>query len=388
MATAPRQCKTPSCKNTAHRQSTTGLCRPCFEAHASATRRRTPRLCVGCKKPLYRGTKGDTCAACLGTKPVADKAALDDRLVAEFSAYLAKHPRKPVLRPVVRKGTTASPHEMVLLFSDTHYPEVVRPEEALGIAYDSDICVRRVEHIRNTVIRYKDLRSTAYPVRKLTVACLGDMLSGNIHEELEIANQFPISEAVVRFAHVLDEMFRGFAEQFPEVEVIFVPGNHPRLTKKPRFKKKYDNFDTVLGHLVAALAQGNYTVQCPKDMVYLHQIHKGAFRMAMSHGDGVKSNSFAGLPFYGFAQRRNALQSLFRHVGQQPVDYLAFGHFHTPAVLSGTDCTILLNGAVKGGDEYSIGTRYASNDPVQLLLTFHETHGLTDVSQINLRSIM
>jgi DNA repair exonuclease SbcCD nuclease subunit len=86
-------------------------------------------------------------------------------------------------------------------------------------------------------------------------------------------------------------------------------------------------------------------------------------------------------------QRREAVQALLRHLGQPQVDYLAFGHFHQPTMLVGTDATIIINGSVKGGDEYSIGNYFGSQDPVQLLLTFHEKHGLTDTSQINLKEI-
>ena len=64
------------------------------------------------------------------------------------------------------------------------------------------------------------------------------------------------------------------------------------------------------------------------------------------------------------------------------------GHFHQPTILEGTDCTAIINGAIKGGDEYSIGTRLASNNAVQLLLTFHEKHGLTDTSRINLGKVI
>ena len=107
----------------------------------------------------------------------------------------------------------------------------------------------------------------------------------------------------------------------------------------------------------------------------------------MAHGDGVKAQSWGGIPFYSIRSKRDAIQSLLRHLGQPQIDLLLMGHFHQPAVLEGTDCTVIMNGAGKGGDEYSIGTRYASQDPVQLLLTLHEKHGLTDTSRINLRSV-
>jgi hypothetical protein len=290
------------------------------------------------------------------------------------------------LKPTFKGKATASTHEMVLLLSDTHYPEVVDPHVAMGLIYNADICAKRLERIRDVTVRYKDLRASSYQVRKLTVACLGDMLSGDIHEELAITNQFPMSEALVKLAYLLDSMGRSLAEEFEQVEFVFMPGNHPRMTKKPSHKHRYNNFDYVLGHFVAALAGKNYVVQVPKDIVYVHQVFNA--RIGLVHGDGVSSGSFAGIPWYGMRSRREAIQSLLRHLGQPCIDYLLMGHFHQLLYWQGTDCDLLINGAVKGGDEYSIDTRHASTDPVQALLTFHPRHNLTDLSRINLKEIV
>jgi hypothetical protein len=345
--------------------------------------------CTGIIKE--RGSK--QCANCYDfarkhqlSKPEKERLRIEDRLLEDVKAFLRTSQRKPaVLKPVIHKGGKAAPHEMVLCLSDTHFPEVVDPKTAMGLKYDAEICARRLEKIRDVAIRYKDLRASAYPVRKLTVAILGDMLSGDIHEELEITNQFPMSEALVRLAQLINSMGRSLAEEFPDVELIFMPANHPRLTKKPRHKNKWNNWDYVLGHFVAALSEDNYVVQVPKDIVYVHEVFR--YRLGMVHGDGVHSASFGGIPWYGMRSRREAIQSLLRHLGQPAIDYLLMGHFHQLLYWQGTDCDLLINGAVKGGDEYSIDTRHSSTDPVQALLTFHAEHGLTDISRINLKEI-
>lgn len=319
---------------------------------------------------------------------VVEQVRLEERLIHGVEAFLKAHPsRTHRLGPTKHSKVKATSHEFVLLVSDAHYPEVVDPTVAMGLEYNADICVRRLEHIRNAAIRYKELRETSYPIQKLTVAVLGDMISGDIHEELEVTNQYPTPEALVKLAYYLHDMFLSLAAEFPAVEVIFIPGNHPRTKQIPRFKQKTVlNFEYILGHFVAALAQGSYVVQVPRDMVYIHTVFN--WRIGMTHGDGVKSNSFGGVPWYGLKQRQDAIQSLMRHLGLSGLDYLTMGHFHRPAVLEGTDMTLIMNGAIKGGDEYSIGTRLSSTNPVQLLLTFHEAHGLTDVSRINLKDVL
>lgn len=313
---------------------------------------------------------------------------LEDRMVERMEEFLRRGGAKGAkLRPVVKRtNATASDHEMLLMLSDAHYPEVVDPEVAMGLSYNPDVFERRLEKIRNVTIRYKQLRETAYPVRKLTVAMLGDMLSGDIHEELEVTNAFPTSEALVKLAYLMHDFLITLRAEFGEVEIVVIPGNHPRQHHKPRFKQKtVTNFEYILGHMIAALSQGAYQVTVPKDMVYVHKVFD--WRVGMTHGDGVKSNSFAGIPFYGIRQRREATQALLRSMGQPQIDFLLLGHFHQPTIMEGQDSTVIINGAVKGGDEYSIGSFMSNSPPVQYLLTFHERHGLTDASRINLEDI-
>lgn len=359
--------------------------RPCAREGCSnrILRSLTTRYCSDlCRETVENAKKADA------PPKVDDKRRIEERLLERVTEHLATRPNffKP-LAPVKRKASsTASPHEMVLMLSDAHFGEVVDPETAMGLSYGTATSLNRLQHVRDVVLRYKQLRESSYPVRKLTIAQLGDMLSGDIHDELEITNEVPLAQALVQLAYALDEMYTTLADEFDEVEVIVIPGNHPRATKVPRFKQKtVTNYEYILGHFIASLAGEKYTVQVPKDLVYVHEVC--GKRLGMTHGDGVQSNSFAGIPFYGIRQRQNALQSLMRHLGNPGIDYLLMGHFHTPTVMVGTDSTVIINGAIKGGDEYSIGTRLASTDPVQLLLTYHEKHGLTDVSQINLKAI-
>lgn len=321
------------------------------------------------------------------SKPEKERLVLEDRLIDSVTDFLKTHPSHAHrLAPSKVKKTHASVHEMLLLLSDAHFSEVVDPRVAMGLHYNEDVAKRRIERVRDVAIRYKQLRSSSYPIQKLTVAVLGDMLSGDIHEELEVNNQNPLPVALVTLAYYLHDMFVSLAAEFGNVEAIFVPGNHPRTTKKMRFKQRtMTNWEYVLGHMVRALAQDSYKVDVPLQIVPIFKIFN--WRVGLHHGDSIKSNSFAGIPFYGMRQRREAVQALLRHLGQPQVDYLAFGHFHQPTVLEGTDCTIIINGAVKGGDEYSIGNYFSSNDPVQYLLTFHEKHGCTDYSRINLKAI-
>lgn len=312
------------------------------------------------------------------------KTRVEDALLKNVIEFIEKNPYKPVLgaKPKVKP---AGAHEMLALVSDAHYPERVDPAAMFGIGYTGDIAIKRIKHLRDTVIRYKDLRATSYPTNKLTVGVIGDMLSGDIHEELEVSNEKPIGESMVEMAYVLYDMGLSFAEEFPSVEFVIMPGNHPRTTMKPRFKNKWNNWEWVMGKMLEALSNGRFTVTVPKELIYTHDIF--GYKIGMTHGDGVKVQSFAGIPFYSLDRRRNALQSLLKSVNKPQLDLICYGHFHTLIYEEGQGCGVVINGSIKGPDEYVVSNMYRGQFPVQALLTFHPKHGLTDLSRINLGHI-
>src|SRR5262245_18916966 len=203
-------------------------------------------------------------------KPAKERLRLEDKLRDEKIEHLRASVvgQMPTLAPAIVNKKHSTAHEMVLLLSDAHFSEQVDPEVAMGIAYNEDVCKRRIERVRDVTIRYKQLRESSYPIRKLTVAILGDMLSGDIHDELEITNESPLPVALVTLAYYLHDMGLSLRAEFPDVELVFIPGNHPRTKKIPRFKQKTTtNWEYVLGHMVKALAQKAYTVTVPKAMV-------------------------------------------------------------------------------------------------------------------------
>ncbi|KKN42489.1 hypothetical protein LCGC14_0712990, partial [marine sediment metagenome] len=170
-----------------------------------------------------------------------------------------------------------------------------------------------------------------------------------------------------------------------EVEYIKLCGNHPRLTKKPRNKGKWNNFEYILGHFIKALAGDSYKVIVPKALLYTHTVFNS--QLGLLHGDGSKAGGFAGIPFYGLKRRQDGIQALLSSLGNPRLDYLIMGHFHVDAFLQGADCDLIINPSLKGGDEYSIVNYSDSKEPRQTLLSFHPAHGLTDKSTISLGHI-
>lgn len=392
MTTKP--CPSKGCKN--RMDAGASVCRRCFvKARQHKLASREKRLAEGrpTDEDLLRDENTEMRTRLKSLESVVstyrNQARIEDRIVEDIRQLFEYNPYRPQLdlkaTRIPSSAKKATPHEMLLLLSDAHYPERVDPAAAFGVSYGGATCMNRMSYITRKTLRFAELHSSAYPIRKLTVAVNGDMLSGNIHDELEVTNEKPIGEALVEMGSALIDMGSAFAQRFEEVEFVVMPGNHPRLEKKPRMKNAWNNWEYVLGHYVKAAVKDLFTVTVPKDLVYVHQVFNK--RIGITHGDGVKSNSFAGIPFYGMKQRRDAIQALLKDLGQPQIDMLCYGHFHQAIFEEGSGCSLVINGSIKGYDEYIIKTKYSGQRPLQLLLTFHERHGLTDINRINLGHI-
>jgi hypothetical protein len=60
-----------------------------------------------------------------------------------------------------------------------------------------------------------------------------------------------------------------------------------------------------------------------------------------------------------------------------PLDHLCVGHFHQANIVD--QGRVVMNGSVKGVDEYSLKAFGGGGSPQQLLLVFHPKKGLTEV---------
>jgi hypothetical protein len=297
-----------------------------------------------------------------------------DAIVSNLNA------KTPLYRPYGRvpRGVGAE-HEFVLLWSDAHAGEVVSAEETNGMGgYDWNVMLARHQQILRSVLSYKAHRN--YPVGKLHILGLGDGLSGNIHEELRETNAMPLEEATVQFGLDMADWIEEFVPYFAEVNVSGVVGNHPRTTQKPAAKRKYNNSDWTAYQIMRQRLRrcSSVTFDIPKAQT--HPVMVMNRRILMFHGDTVMSSSMVGVPTGGIVRHVAKLRNQWALAGM-PLDHTVCGHFHEVNIYGGKGSFI--NGSIKGPDEYGLAKYGLAQPPMQLLLTFNQRHGLTDVSYLD-----
>ena len=275
---------------------------------------------------------------------------------------------------VNKKKSSKSPGIPVMMWSDWHWAEVVDKAQVNGVnEYDLDIAHLRLKNLveRTIVLLRNYMVSPSY--EGVIINLGGDMLSGNIHEELVSTNAVPIMAAVVDLWGSLEWAINEMANEFGKVCVFCVTGNHGRDTKKIQAK---DRAFTSFDWLVYAQLQHTFrkdkrvTIIAPSSSDILYQVH--SHRFLLTHGDQFRGGD--GLIGHIGPVKRGQRKKLSRNseIGME-FDTMIHGHFHT---YSPGD-RIIGNGSLVGYNEYSAQNNFEFERPRQALWIVNPEHGIT-----------
>ncbi len=269
-----------------------------------------------------------------------------------------------------RRGT------LVAAFSDFHVGEVVRPEEMNWYnAYNPEIAEQRVRRFfeRTILVAREYLQGVDYD--GIVVPSLGDTISGDIHDEFRETNELSNYEAAPIVVPWLVQGLGELADEFGRVHVPCVPGNHPRDSRKPRYKKRSaHNADTLVMNLVASALKHDdrITFDVPAGISTTFNVYDTTFRI--EHGDEAKGGGGIQGAMLPIALRTHRIRKQAEAEGQ-PFDVMLIGHWHQ--LMSMPAKGFVVNGSGKGYDEYARAKGFEPEPPQQALLVVTPEHGIT-----------
>jgi hypothetical protein len=282
--------------------------------------------------------------------------------------------------PVIPEWTVKAPAKVsdlagvpTLFLSDWHWGEVVRPTEIGGVnAFDMAIAAKRAETVLNvaTELLTKHLASAKYPGICLLLG--GDMLSGDIHDELKETNEEPTSVVWLDLLGVLTKIITSLQETFGNVFIVGVSGNHGRMTHKPRAKRRnYSNWDWLLYQVLRRGLESDkvkFLIPDGPDALYRLYHH----RYMLTHGDQFRGGDGIIGPL-GPITRGDIKKRSRQAQVQAGYDTLLMGHWHQLIQLD----SLIVNGSLKGYDEYAASNNFKFESPRQALWITHPEHGIT-----------
>ena len=199
-------------------------------------------------------------------------------------------------------------------FSDWQIGEQINKDETEGFGqFNYKIAEARIFYIVNSFLDWIETQRSAYRIDECAIAGIGDYISGDIHRELSVTNEFPVPVQTAKAGLLFGECLRRIAPHFKTVTVFEVGAdNHGRLNPKPQFKQKAAN---NMSHLVHVIANAhvercqNITPVMAQGIKYLANIAGKKF--LIEHGDTVKA--WMGVPYYGM--EREAGREARRRMG-------------------------------------------------------------------------
>jgi hypothetical protein len=283
--------------------------------------------------------------------------------------------------PAAAHAHTASALGVPILFgSDWHWGEVVKPSEIGGVnEYNLAIARERLTRLIDTTIDLltNHMVNPQYP--GIVFALGGDMVSGNIHEELSETNDAPIMPVVLDLVDHLFIAIKRLKQVFGRVFLPCVAGNHGRNTKKVRAKEfNFQSFDWLIYQQLDRLFSDD-----PDVVFYIPDgtdalVNIAGHRYLFSHGNQFRGGDgmvgALGPIMRGDHKKRGRNQQ----VGQE-YDTLVIGHWHQLVQMK----RVIVNGSLIGYNEYAYASNFGYEPPQQALWISNPHHGITFSMPVN-----
>lgn len=265
-----------------------------------------------------------------------------------------------------------------LMLSDWHWGETVDPTQIEYLnEFNLAIAGDRADRVFTTALELLFHHQSGMSYDGFVMPLGGDMFSGNIHEELRMTNGAPIHECLLTLADKLAGGIMEVADNFQWVYVPAVVGNHGRIDRKPTAKEAVkDNYDWLLYNFVKKLVQGRMGDKCNVEfdistaLDLNYQLY--STRYLLTHGDQISSGDGVGGFWPSLMKTAHRKQQRSVKGGGTGFDYMVCGHFHKYGSVS----NVIVNGSLKGYDEWVYKMNYDFERPIQALWVTHPEHGI------------
>lgn len=265
---------------------------------------------------------------------------------------------KPNLETKSKSSSAAVMHS-----TDQHEGAVQLPDEIEGFGqFNPLVCRRRKVGFAYDFLKWIKFQS-GFNLPELHIIDTGDNVSGDIHQELQITNEHPVTVQCVNAAINSALQVQVLAPHFDRVIYHFIGSdNHGRLMKKPQAKEEgINSYNFLVGYILGLMIRKHDNVDFRLYPQYQKVINVLNRNYLITHSHGVKG--WAGIPWYGLQRKvgkeaQARLQKIMKEIQDNVIKMsrqvgfhlMIHGHFHTPYFAP----TLLLygGGSISGTDAY------------------------------------
>jgi len=261
-----------------------------------------------------------------------------------------------------------------LFLSDLHAGEVVDPKQINGVnEYNLKIFHERIDALAESSIRLLNILSPKMDYPGIVIPLGGDNCSGNIHDELTATNEFNSMPIVLDLFETLGSFISTMADKFHKVFLPCVTGNHGRDTRKIWGKDRHHtSFDWLLYCFLAKHFANDerITFFIPDGPDAYYKVYE--HRYNLTHGDQFRGGDGVIGPLGPIIRGDHRKRSRNAQIDME-YDTLIMGHWHQWIQLR----RLIVNGSLKGYDEYAYANNFPFEVPQQGLWITHPRYRIT-----------
>jgi hypothetical protein len=259
----------------------------------------------------------------------------------------------------------------VLLYSDLHFEEMVDPRTINGLnEYTPLIAKKRSNKFFENSLKLIEMSRSKSNIKKSVLWIGGDLISGNIHEELlETGAMSPIDSCLKVFELLVSGI--NYLIEFGDLDELIVVtnvGNHSRTTQKRRISTNVqNNFEWMLYNFLAKYYRNEPKLKFNLTRSYFNYLDIDGYSIRFHHGENIRY--FGGVG--GISIPVNKAIAQWNQARRVNLD--VFGHWHQR--LSTKD--FVSNGSIIGYNAYAMSIKASFEKPQQSFFLVNAKRGKT-----------
>lgn len=258
----------------------------------------------------------------------------------------------------------------ILDLGDWHYGEVISARSTGNVAqYSPEIARKRFDYTIEEATRLGKF----YRISDIHVILGGDMISGNIHDDLNRNNEMMTIAQTLESSEMVYNGLEKLCQGYEQVTVYGVSGNHPRTERIPFYNhKQTENLDYMLYMILKEKGkhQPNLNFAIPESFWTIFDVEGRGF--LTMHGDTNKQQNSMGISFYSVEREMRKWKGMAGDGTIPHYNDLITHHLHTAAAIPIGESMVYINGSGKGMDDYSLAGARPPSPPQQRYLAVGE----------------
>lgn len=236
----------------------------------------------------------------------------------------------------------------ILMLSDWHYGALC---DSQWNYYDTNVAKERAEQLVAKTQSY----ILSLGITDLIVEINGDMCEGMINIGNKVASEESVVEQIINVSKLLSKCILSLKPYVNSIKVVTTLGNHGRLT--PNRKEQADereNFEMLIPEFLRLTLGDDIPIVTSQGLDFVKYEFDDKI-ICLSHGHHDKATS--------------AIDNMIRVYKVVP-DEIHLGHWHHMSDLNDSNIHVVVNGSIKGVDDFGLKATRCTTQPSQNLIVY------------------